>query len=130
MLKPVQFLCFALMTALACLPVMADVRGAKNTLGALRINENTDPAIKKLYDDLSQSVTAYEELSKNYQSDLADNAATVKDNEQSTANKMRSGLSIGASGIGGMQLASGLAEKSADESAARDRNAYMAICAD
>jgi hypothetical protein len=58
-------------------------------------------------------------------SDAANNGEKT-DGMESAENKMLSGLSIGAAGIGGMQLASGLAEKSADESAARDRNAYMA----
>lgn len=46
--------------------------------------------------------------------------------EHSTANKLLGGLSIGAAGIGGMMLASGLAEQRADENAMRDMTAYIA----
>lgn len=104
---------------------IADIASTKNTLSTLTINENTDPAIKKLYEELSESVAAHDELSRNYQSDLQDNATAMKDKEQSTANKVLGGATIAATGIGGMQLASGLAEKSADESAARDMDAYI-----
>ncbi len=56
--------------------------------------------------DLYDEVVA---LKKQYQA--------ARDREQSVANKLLGGLSIGATGIGGMILASGLAEqKSASES--------------
>lgn len=50
----------------------------------------------------------------------------AKATEQSTANKMLGGVSMAATGIGGMQLAQGLAEKSADEAADKDMQAYLA----
>ncbi len=50
----------------------------------------------------------------------------AKATEQSTANKMLGGATMAATGIGGMQLAQGLAEKSADESADKDMQAYLA----
>lgn len=46
--------------------------------------------------------------------------------EQSLANRMLGGVAIGAGGIGGMMLASGLAEQRADENAERDMAAYLA----
>ncbi len=46
--------------------------------------------------------------------------------EQSTANKILGAAAIGAGGIGGMMLASGLAEKNADENAEQDMSAYLA----
>ncbi|MBO8425325.1 MAG: hypothetical protein IAC69_02485 [Proteobacteria bacterium] len=46
--------------------------------------------------------------------------------EHSTANKLLGGLAIGAGGVGGMMLASGLAEQRADENAMRDMTAYIA----
>ncbi|MBR4507834.1 MAG: hypothetical protein IKP24_04885, partial [Alphaproteobacteria bacterium] len=52
--------------------------------------------------------------------------ADAKDKEQSTANKMLGGLSMAATGIGGMQMAQGLSEQSADADAARDMDAYLA----
>lgn len=46
--------------------------------------------------------------------------------EHSTANKLLGGLAIGAGGVGGMMLASGIAQHQADQSAARDMTAYIA----
>ena len=46
--------------------------------------------------------------------------------ETSTANRALSGLTMAATGIGGMELARGLAEKDADKDAAADMAAYMA----
>lgn len=46
--------------------------------------------------------------------------------ETSTANRALSGLTMAATGIGGMELARGLAEKDADKDAASDMAAYMA----
>ena len=51
--------------------------------------------------------------------------ATVS-HEQSFANRMLGGVAIGAGGIGGMMLASGLAEMSADAAAEQDMAAYLA----
>ena len=50
----------------------------------------------------------------------------MKDKEQSTENKLLGAAGIGATGIGGMQLASGLAEKNADEDAEMTMKAYLA----
>lgn len=50
----------------------------------------------------------------------------AKETEQSLANRMLGGLSTLATGIGGMQLAQGIAEKSADSAADKDMDAYMA----
>ena len=46
-------------------------------------------------------------------------------NEQSTANRMLGGLTIAATGIGGMQLAQGIAEKKADAEADASMRAYI-----
>jgi hypothetical protein len=58
--------------------------------------------------------------------DLQKKADDAKAKEQSTANKLLGGLSIAATGIGGMQLMQGLAEKNADEAASSDMSAYLA----
>ena len=52
------------------------------------------------------------------------NAALAR--EQSLGNRILSGVAIGAGGIGGMMLASGIAEQRADENAERDMAAYLA----
>ena len=58
--------------------------------------------------------------------DAEQNYEDAKDKETSTANRMLGGLSMGATGIGGMELAQGLTEQSADKDAARDMDAYLA----
>ena len=50
----------------------------------------------------------------------------AKETEQSTANRMLGGLSTAATGIGGMQLAQGIAEKQADSAADKDMATYIA----
>ena len=58
--------------------------------------------------------------------ELKDNAEALKKNEQSKENRMLSGAAMGATGIGGMQLASALAEQNADEDAEEAMRAYLA----
>ena len=58
--------------------------------------------------------------------ELQDNAQKMKDKEQSTENKLLGAAGIGATGIGGMMLASGLAEQSADADAESAMRAYLA----
>ena len=64
------------------------------------------------------------ELSEQKIADLAKNASAMTKTEQSTANKLLGGASIAATGIGGMQLASAIAENRADDAAERDMAAY------
>lgn len=58
--------------------------------------------------------------------ELRDNATAMKEKEQSEANKMLGGTTMAATGVGGMQLASALAEQSADNEAEQDMRAYLA----
>ncbi|MBQ5699777.1 MAG: OmpA family protein [Alphaproteobacteria bacterium] len=58
--------------------------------------------------------------------ELRDNAQAMRDKEQSTANKLLGAAGIGATGIGGMQMASAMAEQSADEDAETAMRAYLA----
>lgn len=58
--------------------------------------------------------------------ELKDNARAMRDKEQSTANKLLGAAGIGATGIGGMMLASGAAEQSADADAEIAMRAYLA----
>lgn len=58
--------------------------------------------------------------------ELRDNAQKMKDKEQSTANKLLGAAGIGATGIGGMQMASAMAEENADADAERAMRAYLA----
>ena len=50
----------------------------------------------------------------------------AKERETSTANRLLSGATMAATGLGGMELARGLAEQNADKDAAADMAAYMA----
>ena len=58
--------------------------------------------------------------------ELQENADAMKEREQSLANRLIGGAGIGAMGIGGMQVASALAEQNADADAERDMAAYLA----
>ena len=57
--------------------------------------------------------------------ELRENADAMREREQSLANKTIGAAAIGATGIGGMQLASALAEQRADDAAERDMTAYL-----
>lgn len=70
--------------------------------------------------------TLSEEDSKAKIAELQKNADAMKAKEQSTANKLLGAASIGAMGIGGMQVASALAEQKADNAAEQDMSAYIA----
>ncbi len=56
---------------------------------------------------------------------LKDKAQSAKDREQSSANKLLGAAGIGATGVGGMMLASGLAEQKADADAENAMRAYL-----
>lgn len=58
--------------------------------------------------------------------ELRDNAKAMKDKEQSTENKLLGAAGIGATGIGGMQLASAISEQNADQDAEMAMKAYLA----
>ena len=58
--------------------------------------------------------------------ELQENADAMKAKEQSTENKLLGGATMAATGIGGMQAMSALAEKNADEDAETAMRAYLA----
>ena len=58
--------------------------------------------------------------------ELQENADAMKAKEQSTANKLLGAASMGSMGIGGMQIASALAEQKADTAAEQGMSAYLA----
>ena len=84
-------------------------------------DNDADSAPDEIIDADSES-----ELSEQKIADLAKNASAMTKTEQSTANKLLGGASIAATGIGGMQLASAIAENRADDAAERDMAAYLA----
>ena len=70
--------------------------------------------------------TLSKEDSEKQIAELQKNADAMREREQSTANKLIGGAAIGAMGIGGMQVASALAERNADSDAEREMAAYLA----
>lgn len=58
--------------------------------------------------------------------ELTKNAQAMRDKEQSTENKLLGAAGIGATGIGGMQIMSAMAEQSADQDAETAMRAYLA----
>ena len=66
-------------------------------------------------------IMMYDEINKLYDEYMA-----ALNREQSTANKLLGAAAIGAGGIGGMMLASGIAAQQADQAATRDMTAYIA----
>ena len=89
-------------------------------------SENLSPDIRAAYDALKESLNSAEDLYNEYQSELNENLDAMRETEQSLENRMLGGATMGATGIGGQMLASGLAEQSADDTAAMDMNAYLA----
>ncbi len=67
-----------------------------------------------------------EEESQARVGELKDNAQKMKDKEQSTANKLLGAAGIGATGIGGMQMMSAMAEEKSDADAETAMRAYLA----
>lgn len=58
--------------------------------------------------------------------ELRENAKAMKEKEQSLENRILGAAAIGATSIGGMQLASGLAEQKADDNTEAAMTAYLA----
>lgn len=113
---------------LAALPVYAaDISTARELLSSVDISnsDNIAPEILNAYQALEQSVQDAENLDRQYQTDLQENANAMRETEQSTENKLLGGLTTAATGIGGMQLGAGLAATAADADAERDMNAWL-----
>ena len=86
------------------IPVYADT-----ILSAFRLTQKIDSIIL---------INHIDKLKKNYEH--------ARERENSTANKLLGAIGIGMTGIGTMQLMSGMAEKAADEDAEQQMRAYMA----
>lgn len=120
-----------LLTTLLSLPqpLHASLASAQATISdieSIGIDEKTSQEIKELYDELTSAIKKADTAYTEYKSKLRDNAQKMKDKEQSTENKLIGAAGIGATGIGGMQALSGLAEQGADDDAERDMRAYLA----
>ena len=94
----------------------------KDLISALpNVKNMTDEELLKFLDKMSEhkiKSQRLEELQKAYEA--------AKAREQSLANKILSGATMAATGIGGMQLASGLSEQQSDKDAENAMRAYLA----
>ena len=101
-----------------CIAVVQKPECPKDATGTPPNCKCTDS--KKIYDkNKNQCVSnKLEELKQQYED--------AKSNEQSTANRGLTALTTAATGIGGMELAQGIAEKSADKDAQLNMDAYIA----
>lgn len=131
MINLVRFCSAAIISAfIIIVPLMsiASVGSARELISKIEasgINENTNPEIKKLYDELSDTLKQHDQLRQSYESDLRDNAAAMREKEQSTTNKLIGAVGIGSVGIGAMQAASAMAEQKVDANAEQDMTAYL-----
>ncbi len=75
-------------------------------------------SIIDLYKEVEAINYDYEELQKAYEE--------AKAREQSLSNRILTAATVAATGVGGMELAQGLAEQKADKVAEQDMNAYIA----
>ena len=113
----------------SALPVYAaDIPAARELLNSIDISnsDNIAPEILAAYQALEQSVQDAENLNRQYQADLQENADAMHETEQSLENRMLGGAAMATTGIGAMQLGAAMAEQSADAAAQRDMSAYLA----
>ena len=113
----------------SALPVYAaDIPAARELLSSIDISnsDNIAPEILAAYQALEQSVQDAENLNRQYQADLQENADAMHETEQSFENRMLGGAAMATTGIGAMQLGAAMAEQSADAAAQRDMSAYLA----
>lgn len=79
-----------------------------------------------LIDNIDESNDINNSEKSNRIKELEANAQAMRDKENSTENKLLGAASIGATGIGGSQLAQGLSEQKSDNDAETDMKAYLA----
>lgn len=106
---------------LVYLPICAHA----NNVPVINITQNTSPEIAELYQQLQSVQEKISNLNTERISALSDNAAAMKEKEQSLENRALTTAAIAATGIGGMELARGLAEQKADKDAEQDMSAYV-----
>ena len=94
-----------------------DLQNKKLDFSKINVDSFSDTAQQNNIDEEKQN--ALEEKQNAYDK--------AHETEQSTANKLLTGLSTAATGIGGMQLMQGLAEQSSDDDAMADMAAYIAV---
>ena len=111
------FCCF-----IACLPIITWASEVPD----LTITENTNPKIVELYQQLQDAKTKIDKIQSEHLDKLNENYQAMKEKEQSKENRTLTAATTAATGIGGMELAQGLAEQRADKTAEQDMAAYLA----
>ena len=86
-----------------------------------------DPSTKKIECVIDSCKAGYVVSKDRFEceEDLEEKVKAAKEKEQSLGNRMLGGAAMGAAGAGGQMLATGLAEKKADENAEREMRAYL-----
>lgn len=107
---------------MACLPIITQASEVPD----LTITENTNPKIVELYQQLQDAKSKIDKIQSERMDKLSENYQALKENEQSLENRTLTAATTATTGIGGMELARGLAEQSADKDAEQDMAAYLA----
>lgn len=106
--------------------VLLPVFAGGGDLPAITITDNTNPKIAELYQQLQTIQEKIDALESERVGKLSENATAMRENEQRLENRALTSASTAATGLGGMQLGEGIAEKQADADAERDMRAYLA----
>jgi len=100
----------------------SDIESFYDMLKQLQWDQSSDTKRVEIFERVESAVGKLDEN----MDDLEQNYKDVKANEQSLANRTLTAATTAATGIGGMELAQGLAEQNADKDAEADMAAYMA----
>ena len=110
--------------------VINDTKQLKALLENINWAESKDTERRTIYKKLQDMVQKLDDAQEeNNQQEIdkkKQELQNAQDAEKSLANRTIGALGIGATGIGGMQLASGLAEQQADQDAEQAMRAYLA----
>ena len=110
--------------------IFDDIDYLKGLLEKFNWENSSDSKRRELYKKLTDTVKDIEDAENaEEQDELEDkraDAKSAKEQEQSTANKLLGAASIGAMGLGGMELASALSEKQVMEDTEQALSAYLA----
>ena len=106
--------------------VLLPVFAGAGDLPAITITDNTNPKIAELYQQLQTIQEKIDTLESERVGKLSENATAMRENGQRLENRALTSASTAATGLGGMQLGEGIAEKQADADAERDMRAYLA----
>ena len=128
-MKKILFISMILLSVACNTCAFGDIASSQKRLAELESNgiQNTsNPKIRELYEKVKTQLDEFSNIESEYLDALQENATAMRDKEQSTENKLLGAAGIGATGIGGMQMASAMAESNADTNAERAMRAYLA----